>query len=146
MQLGVAATFLAASETTVWSVAAVGPEGGPHPVSRPTRLTGSDARRLHLTLFGGLALCVGAFAIELVRALGGHSFSWLYVIEWPLFAGFGIYVWWTLLHGRDRVPREKSKEPNAGPRSETDEDLDAWNLYLQVMEAEEEQGPGRPGS
>jgi hypothetical protein len=88
-------------------------------------------------------LCVGAFVIELLRALGGHSFSWMYVVEWPLFAGFGTYVWWTLLQGRDRVPRPSK---GAGPRSggEPDKDLDAWNLYLQLMETEEEQeGPGQ---
>lgn len=110
-----------------------------HPIPRPTRLTGSDARHLHVTLLAGLALCVGAFIVELLRALGGHSFSWMYVVEWPLFAGFGLYVWWTLLHGRDRVPRttknEKAPQAAEGP----DEHLDAWNLYLQVMEAAEEQ-------
>jgi hypothetical protein len=82
----------------------------------------------------------------LLRALGGHSFSWLYVVEWPLFAGFGIYVWWTLLHGRDRVPRTSgSKGKTLRPAAERDPELDAWNLYLQVMEADEDQQePGPP--
>jgi hypothetical protein len=69
----------------------------------------------------------------------------MYVVEWPLFAGFGIYVWWSLLQGRDRVPRAASKEAAPQPGAEPDENLDAWHLYLQVMEAEEEQEDrGRP--
>jgi hypothetical protein len=120
-----------------------GYQGDSSPASRPTRVTGSDARRLHLTLAGGLTLCVGAFIIELLRALGGHSFSWMYVVEWPLFAGFGTYVWWTLLQGRDRIPRSSSKERGHLPGTKPDEELDAWNLYLQVMEAQEEDEPGR---
>jgi hypothetical protein len=90
-----------------------------------------------------LALCIGAFIVELWRALGGNSFSWMYVFEWPLFAGFAIYMWWILLQGNDRVPRA-SKEAAPGPATYPDEDLNAWNLYLQVMEAAEGEDPGRP--
>jgi hypothetical protein len=107
----------------------------------PTRLRGSDARRLHLTLAAGLALCIAAFTIELMRALGGHSFSWLYVFEWPLFAGFAIYMWWNLLQGNDRVPRPSPREPSGGAEVESDGGLEAWNLYLQVMEAAEGDEP-----
>jgi hypothetical protein len=82
--------------------------------------------------------------IELLRALGGHTFSWMYVVEWPLFAGFGTYVWWTLLQGRDRVPRPSSRDAAARSDEASDKELDAWNLYLQLMETEEErQDPGR---
>jgi hypothetical protein len=112
----------------------------------PTRLKGRDALRLHFTLAGGLTLCAGAFVIELLRALGGHSFSWMYVFEWPLFAGFAIYMWWNLLQGNDRVPRSRSKRhsPRRSSQSVPDEDLDAWNMYLKVMEAAEEEDPSRP--
>jgi hypothetical protein len=91
-----------------------------------------------------LAICIGAFTIELMRALGGHSFSWIYVFEWPLFAGFAIYMWWNLLQGNDRVPRTSSTESPPGPRDTPDEDLAEWNLYLQVMEAAEGDDPARP--
>jgi hypothetical protein len=106
----------------------------------PTRLRGSDALRLHLTLAGGLAVCIVAFVIELMRALGGHSFSWMYVFEWPLFAGFAIYMWWNLLHGNDRLPRSSST-PSSPPKEATDKEIDDWNLYLQVMEAAEGDDP-----
>jgi hypothetical protein len=121
-----------------------GPEREFRPAAEPTRLTGSDALRLHLTLAGGLVLCVGAFVFELLRALGGHSFSWMYVFEWPLFAGFALYMWWNLLHGHDRVRRTSSSESAPSSGNVADEDLDAWNLYLQVMEAAEGDDPTRP--
>jgi hypothetical protein len=108
-------------------------------VAPSVRRRGSEARRLHLLLAGGLVLCVGAFIVELLRALGGHSFSWMYVVEWPLFAGFGIYMWWTLLQGKDRAPNVPSPGSADQSTAVPDEGLDAWNLYLQVMESDQGQ-------
>jgi hypothetical protein len=62
----------------------------------------------------------------------------MYVVEWPIFAVFGIYAWWAFLHGRDRVPKDTSKDQATTADSEPDEQLDAWHLYLQTMEAGEE--------
>jgi hypothetical protein len=106
---------------------------------RSNRLTGKSAFRLHLTLTLGLLLCVGAFAFELSRALGGHTFSWMYVFEWPLFAGFAIYMWWNLYNGYDRRrPAEAKRSSVDGEVSSGDiEALDEWNRYLQAMEAAE---------
>jgi len=108
------------------------------PGGGPARLTGGDAVRLHLTLAAGLALCIGAFSFELYRALSGNTFSWMYVFEWPLFAGFAIYMWWSLLHGHDRRPTRAPGEP-VGPdgaeADEADEDLLAWRRYLRDLEA-----------
>jgi hypothetical protein len=111
---------------------------------KPTRLRGADATRLHLTLAGGLAICIGAFIIELMRALGGHAFSWMYVFEWPLFAGFALYMWWNLLQGHDRVRRPSSKGSSLQSTDAPDEGLAEWTLYLQVMEAAEGDDPARP--
>lgn len=130
--------------TKLCTVASSEPEREFRSAVEPTRLTGSDALRLHLTLAAGLAVCIAAFVIELLRALGGHSFSWMYVFEWPLFAGFAVYMWWNLLQGHDRVRRTSSSQA-ARPTGDTpDEGLDAWNLYLQVMEAAEGDDPARP--
>ena len=126
-------------------MASSGPAGDLRPAAQPTRLRGADAARLHVTLAGGLTVCIGAFIIELLRALGGHSFSWIYVFEWPLFAGFALYMWWNLLHGKDRVPRASSTASSSPTTGEPpDEGLDEWNLYLQVMEAAEGDDPARP--
>lgn len=35
---------------------------------------------------------------QLERALGGNGLSWAYVFEWPFFAGYGVFVWWRLVH------------------------------------------------
>ncbi len=139
--------------------------GHTSPPTRPEgraggRLTGGDAVRLHVTLAAGLALCISAFCFELLRALGGHAFSWMYVFEWPLFAGFAIYMWWNLLQGNDRrrpsagdgdgpagPQRSAGSAPGArqtaavadpaGPNGPGDRDLDAWQRYLRQMEAAE---------
>jgi hypothetical protein len=118
-------------------------EPAPHADSgtSPNRLVGAEAVRLHLTLAGGLSLSVAAFVIELIRALDGHRWSWLYVFEWPIFASFGVYVWWVLLHGHDRG-RTTTSSPADG--TVPDADLDAWTRYLAVMEAAEQKDPGRP--
>jgi hypothetical protein len=119
-------------------VSHVEPAEEPSPLGRPTRLTGPEARRLHLVLAGGLTLCVGAFCIELLRALGGNTLSWLYVFEWPLFAGFGIYMWWTLLNGGDGDRSHNhgavaSRGDAAEPDEADAEALRAWNTYLREM-------------
>lgn len=120
------------------------PTEDPSSVGRPTRLTGSEALRLHLTLAAGLTLCVGAFCIEILRALGGNTLSWLYVFEWPFFAAFGIYMWWKLLNGRDRDLPSTDDGAIVSRGCEEDEALRAWNGYLREMrhaEAEEQPHP-----
>jgi hypothetical protein len=87
------------------------PRAGPVPGQR---LRGADAFRLHLTLTIGLIICVGAFVIEVIRALDGNSLSWAYVFEWPILGSFAIYMWWNLLHGHDGR-RRKPATPTIGP-------------------------------
>lgn len=95
------------------------PGPGPAPVSRsggtpdavgPRRPQGVEAAKVHGTLVAVLVLCILAFRFELARALGGNGLSWAYVFEWPLFAAFGIYMWWTVLHG-GRSPRRDGRSP-----------------------------------
>jgi hypothetical protein len=102
----------------------------------PDRLIGADAFRLHVTLILGLALCIAAFIFELLRALGGNTFSWMYVFEWPLFAGFALYMWWNLYNGNDR---RRPAPPDLSDVEDRplDSDLAAWNTYLRAMEAQE---------
>jgi hypothetical protein len=108
---------------------------GPNP--GPVRLTGKDAFWLHFTLSAGLIVCFGAFGFELWRALGGHTFSWLYVFEWPLFAAFAIYMWWNLLQGKDRVRRPTRKPTDSHAPAQRDEELEAWNRYVRAVEADD---------
>jgi hypothetical protein len=93
----------------------------------------------------GLSVCVGAFIFELLRALGGHTFSWMYVFEWPLFGGFALYMWWNLLNGRDRR-RPTTTHPLGGAGADpapVDEDLEAWRRYLAAMESTQAEAEGR---
>ncbi len=56
------------------------------------------AIKAHVTLAFGLMFCAAAFWFELHRAESGNSLSWAYVFEWPLLAGFAVYMWWKVLH------------------------------------------------
>jgi DNA-binding transcriptional regulator of glucitol operon len=86
---------------------------------------------------------------QLMRALSGNSLSWAYVFEWPLFAGYLVYVCRRLL----REPRPAALAPGgggaasgdgAGParedaeeedaEEEEDEELAAYNRYLAALE------------
>jgi hypothetical protein len=39
------------------------------------------------------------------RAVSGNTLSWAYTFEWPVFAGYALFMWWKLLHEQiDRRP------------------------------------------
>ncbi|WP_433126745.1 hypothetical protein ACQPWW_28440 [Micromonospora sp. CA-240977] len=107
---------------------------------------------------------------QISRATDGNSLSWGYAVEWPIFAGFVVYVWWREVKlARRRVadadlpPAEPDAEPapevTAGSRPAVrrpvrvarvpsggdaveDTDLAAYNHYLSWLSA----NPGaRPG-
>lgn len=103
----------------------------PRPASTPTRLTGSEAAKLHITLAAGLTLCAVAFWFEVRRALGGNELSWAYVFEWPLFAAFALYMWWQTLHLNRRKQRAATAPKVVAP--EHVEMLRNWQLHLQEM-------------
>lgn len=70
-------------------------------------------------------LCWHAFAVlaiagmlwlgdwQLRRALSGNELSWAYTVEWPLFAGFGLYFWARSI--RDEVRPEAGQPQPAEP-------------------------------
>jgi len=108
------------------------PASGARQAPRTGRLTGSAALRLHLTLALGLAASAAAFVIEVFRALGGNTLSWVYVVEWPMLAAFGTYMWWSLFTGRDRRTPPGSSRPSA--EVVPDEKLEAWTRYVRELE------------
>ena len=107
-----------------------------------TRLTGAEAVRLHLTLAAGLTLCIAAFWFEVRRALGGNELSWAYVFEWPLFAVFAVYMWWTTLHQNRRKHRAAAAPKVVAP--EHVEMLKNWQDHQRAMAAAEADAEGRP--
>ena len=129
---------------------------GPAPQTRC--LTG-NALRLHATVIVVASGCLAAGGFELSRALSGHEFSWVYVFEWPFFAGFSVVIWWRLLHEED--PAAPATEPPRGTRvlptpalvvptpaldgdAVANEQLRAWQDYLARRYAEHR--PGGPPS
>ncbi len=49
---------------------------------------------------------------QLHRALGGNELSWAYTVEWPLFSGYAVFMWWKLLHERtDTSPSATAGQP-----------------------------------
>ena len=112
------------------------------------------------------AVLVPAFFVlgywQLRRAESGNTLSWAYVFEWPLFAGYLVYMWWRLRHERPATaapraapaggattgqpPDTRDGEPvettgdmagdEAGDMDgdEVDEELAAYNRYLAALE------------
>ena len=75
---------------------------------------------------------------QVTRALSGNGLSWAYVFEWPLFAGYVVYMWWRLSH--ERAPLRAASGPASlapgadGADEEEDEELAAYNRYLAALE------------
>ena len=103
------------------------------------------ALKLHAVILivvpGFLALCLW----QVSRAVDGNTLSWAYVFEWPLFAGYAVYMWWRLVHEapEDTPPPASAGDPAGGPdasasadpagaarQEEDDSELAAYNAYL----------------
>lgn len=89
------------------------------------------------------------------RASGGNTLSWGYTFEWPVFAGFVVFLWFREvqheLRGRAPQPREEAppqptddnrvtlgrpvRVPVAATRVEDDPELTAYNDYLSWLAA-----------
>ncbi|MBW4702837.1 MULTISPECIES: hypothetical protein [unclassified Micromonospora] len=107
---------------------------------------------------------------QISRAASGNTLSWAYAVEWPIFAGFVVFVWWREVRHTLRGPRAGSPSTTApdpsgaaspGPATPTvrrpvrvtrvpaapadgadDADLAAYNRYLTWLN----DNPGaRPG-
>ena len=108
-----------------------------------------------------MALCVW----QITRALGGNSLSWAYVFEWPIFAGYAVYMWWRFVHEApedtqafipadgDGAPVRTATDAKAGAAAEQrraqehdqqhqDADLAAYNEYLAQL-AQRDKATGR---
>lgn len=99
-----------------------------------------------------MALCVW----QIYRAVDGNSLSWAYVFEWPLFAGYAIYMWWRFVHEKpeptdataenghaDAAEQWQASPPASVPAPAPEEDeLAAYNDYLARL-AERDRAAGR---
>jgi hypothetical protein len=53
---------------------------------------------LHASLLVWVTGCSAAAWWQVDRAMEGNQYSYLYAIEWPVFAIAGVFGWWALLH------------------------------------------------
>lgn len=82
----------------------------------PVRWLAPRSLLLHLTLVLAVPVCLLAGWWQVQRALGGHTLSFVYVFEWPAFAGVAVWAWWVLLTAPVRVPAGPMAAPGAeGP-------------------------------
>lgn len=72
---------------------------------------------MHITLLVLLPTFTLLTKWQFERAYNGNTLSWAYTFEWPLFAGYAIYVWWQLIHD-DPIPFTRRQEARRGPDGE----------------------------
>jgi hypothetical protein len=114
------------------------------PIWRTRRALGASAAII--VWFPG---CLIAAWWQVHVALAGDSLGWLYSVEWPVFACFGVYFWWFWIHddpsdiGRRKLLKLKASgqyheviEPAQVRAKELeDAELRAYNDYLEGLAA-----------
>ncbi|MHB1510172.1 MAG: hypothetical protein ACYCST_11775 [Acidimicrobiales bacterium] len=61
---------------------------------------------LHLLTLVVVPGCLLAGWWQYHVAMSGNSLSWLYTVEWPFFAIYGLFMWWALVHDQ-RTPFDR---------------------------------------
>ncbi len=95
--------------------------------------------------------CLIAGWWQMTVALSGNDLSFVYTVEWPVFAVIAIVMWWQLVHEDPeqledrRRQRRAAKESHSNARASTertafqpdpgDEELIAYNRYLASLGA-----------
>jgi DNA-binding transcriptional regulator of glucitol operon len=72
-----------------------------------TRWLSPRSLSLHLLLIVWVLGCSLAAWWQVGRAIQGNQYSYLYAIEWPVFAVAGIFGWWALLHTEPASAEER---------------------------------------
>jgi integral membrane protein len=70
---------------------------------------------LHLEVAIVAPACLAAGWWQVRTALAGNSLSWVYTVEWPIFALIAIGAWWFLIHEDPEAYRaRKQRSPSDG--------------------------------
>jgi hypothetical protein len=89
--------------------------------------------------------CIAAGWWQAARAFDGNALSYVYAIEWPVFAIAGIIGWWALIHTDPATAEERSARrayeteqramAQASKRRPEEEDaaLKAYNDHLEAL-------------
>ncbi len=66
--------------------------------ARRRRWLSPRALLLHVEVLVVAPGCAVAGWWQATRALAGNELSWVYSVEWPVFAGLAVFGWWHLVH------------------------------------------------
>jgi DNA-binding transcriptional regulator of glucitol operon len=90
-----------------------------------TRWLSWRAIGLHLAVLVWVPGCLIAGWWQVTRALGGNDLSYLYSVEWPVFALVGIWAWWVLVHTDPETVGARAQRRMAVPQTspETNPDM-----------------------
>jgi hypothetical protein len=83
---------------------------------------------LHLAVVIVAPACVLAGWWQATRALAGNGLSWVYSVEWPIFALIAIAAWWQLIHEDPEAYRERKSRPSGAAVNGTARPTDAAGL------------------
>jgi hypothetical protein len=94
--------------------AGTGVTGARPPAGRSLWATwfGRRALLLHLLLILVAPGCALAGWWQATRALAGNGLSWVYSVEWPIFALLAIWGWWHLIHEDPEAYAARKARPN----------------------------------
>ena len=108
------------------------------------------AVKLHVVILVVVPACMALCVWQIYRAIDGNSLSWAYVFEWPLFAGYAIYMWWRFVHeapepadtgasgnGHVDAALRSPDGPAAAKARQDDAELAAYNDYLARLAAKD---------
>jgi hypothetical protein len=65
---------------------------------------------LHLALAVWFPGCLIAFWWQVHRAFSGNGLSYVYSVEWPVFAVIGVWAWWQLVHTDPETVGRRAQE------------------------------------
>jgi DNA-binding transcriptional regulator of glucitol operon len=106
---------------------------------------------LHIAVLIFVPACGLAAWWQITRAQDGNGLSYLYSVEWPIFAILSAYFWWMLLHTdyesvglrgmRNKAAAEATvaapaPAPPALPVEDADPELAAYNARLAALSAQ----------
>ncbi len=83
----------------------------PFAASTRTRWLSPRALLLHLEVVVVATGCLAAGWWQLTSALAGNGLSWVYTVEWPIFAVVAIGAWWLLIHEDPEAYRARKQRP-----------------------------------
>ncbi len=79
--------------------------------STRTRWFSRRALLLHLEVVVVAPSCAVAGWWQATRALAGNDLSWVYSVEWPIFAVLAMWGWWHLIHEDPEAYRRRKARP-----------------------------------